>query len=46
MILLGIDLVADQARRVSRTLVDGAAGLVGIVAIIGIATALAIPRRR
>ena len=46
MILLGFDLFSDQVRRVSNTLVDRAAGLVGVVAIIGMATALAIPRRR
>ncbi len=50
MILLGIDLVADivsgQVRTVSRTLVDRATGMVGVVAILGMATALAIPRRR
>ncbi len=46
MILLGLDLFTGQVRRVGRTLVDGAAGLVGVVAIIGMATALAIPRRR
>ena len=46
MILLSLDRVTNQVRRVSRTLVDRAAGLVGVVAIIGLATALAIPRSR
>ncbi len=45
MILLGFGVIANEARRVGRGLVDHATGMVGMVAILGLATALAIPRR-